>query len=116
MARITMEEQEEFLVFPDESLLRLKVEETRLKEVTSRDSDNKWTKIEFKFKILEIIALGDGSPPDRFAPMITKEIWGSVPWRLTDSPDNKLRIWSEALLGMQLGIGFDLDEAMFPGR
>lgn len=116
MARITMEEQPDFLVFPTDTLLLLKVLESNTQEVPGRDGRDGWTKCSFKFKIMQVLAVGDGSPVDAWAEMVGKEIYGSVPWRLTDSAENKLRIWSEALLQVELGLGFDLDTNMFPGR
>lgn len=116
MARITMEEQKEFLVFPVDTLLLLKVLEASTVDVPGKDGRDGWTKCSFKFKILQVIATGDGSPIQAWDEMVGKEIFGSVPWRLTDSPENKLRIWSEALLQVEMGLGFDLDSNMFPGR
>ena len=116
MAKIVLEEQPEFVVLPDDSILFLKIEDVNTREITSTRNDSSWTKLEFKFKILGIQVTGDGSPLDRYDSMIGQEIWGSVPFRLTDSPENKLRIWSEAILDMDLGVGFELDTDYFKGR
>lgn len=114
MAKITLEEQPEFLTFPVDSILDMKIEEANVVTVNGQRGD--WQKVEFKFKILGIQALGDGSPVNTFDSMVTQTIWGSVPFRLTDSPENKLRQWAEAIFGMELGLGFELDTDMFVGR
>lgn len=114
MARITMEEQQEFAVLPVDSILELKVEHATVKTVDGRNGT--WQKVEFEFKVLGVQALGDGGPVEQFDDLITRSIYGSVPFKLTDSPENKLRQWAEAILGMELGIGFELDTDMFEGR
>jgi hypothetical protein len=107
MAKIVLEEQPEFLVLPEESILSLKVDDLRTEERNGRNGT--WTKLELTFKILGIQVIGDGSPTENYESMIGQKIWGSVPFRLTDSPENKLRLWCEAILGMELGVGFELD-------
>lgn len=114
MAKIKLEEQPEFLTFPADSILELKVEEANIKTVDG--ARGSWEKVEFKFKILGIQAIGDGSPIQPYDVMVTQYIYGSVPFRLTDSPDNKLRQWSEAIFNMELGLGFELDTDNFVGR
>lgn len=114
MAKITLEEQPEFLTFPAESILDLKIEECNIRTVQGNRGD--WQKVECKFKILGIQALGDGSPKEPYDVMITQYIYGSVPFRLTDSPDNRLRQWAEAIFNMELGLGFELDTDAFVGR
>ena len=114
MAKITLEEQPEFLTFPVDSILDMKIEEANV--VTVNGQRGEWQKVEFKFKILGVQALGDGSPVNTFDSMVTQTIWGSVPFRLTDSAENKLRQWAEAIFGMELGLGFELDTDMFVGR
>lgn len=114
MAKITLEEQPEFLTFPKDSLLDLKVEECNVVTVQGQRGD--WQKVEFKFKILNVIAIGDGSPVTQYQDMVGQTIWGSVPFRLTDNPENKLRLWAEALFGMPLGLGFELDTDNFISR
>lgn len=114
MAKIVLEEQPEFTTFPVDSILELKVDECNVKTVDGRNGP--WQKVEFKFKILGIQAIGDGSPIENYDAMITQHIWGSVPFRLTDSAENKLRQFAEAILGMELGVGFELDTDMFVNR
>lgn len=114
MARITLEEQPEYALLPVDSILHLKVDECTVKDVQGRNGD--WQKLEFKFKILGIQATGDGSPVENYDSLIGGPIWGSVPFRLTDSPENRLRQWAEAIFGMELGLGFELDTDNFVRR
>lgn len=114
MAKIELEKQEEILTFPVDSILELKVEEAIVETVPGRNGD--WEKVRFKFKILGIQVVGNGDSVDRYESWITRDIWGSVPFRLTTSPENKLRIWSEAIFRQELGVGFELDTDMFVGR
>jgi hypothetical protein len=117
MAKLTLEHQEEILTFPTDSILELKIEEANLVTVPPRNGNGEgWTKIEFVFKILGIQAIGDGGNPQDYSNWITRKIYGSVPARLTDSPENRLRIWAEAIFKQELGIGFELDTDMFIGR
>lgn len=115
MAKITVEEQDTILTFPPDSILELKIEEAVTETVQGRGGEP-WTKVKFKFKILGIQAIGDGSPKEPYENWITKNIYGSVPFRLTNSPENKLRIWAEAIFRQELGLGFELDTDMFVGR
>lgn len=115
MAKITLDEQETILTFPTDSILELKIEEATVRTVQGRNGD--WQKVEFKFKVLGIQALGDGSRDfDPYDNWITKDIYGSIPFRLTNSPENKLRIWAEAIFRQELGLGFELDTDLFVGR
>lgn len=116
MAKLTMEHQDEILTFPVDSILELKIQEVTIETVQSQRGED-WQKARFKFKILGIQALGDGSQNlTPYESWITRDIWGSVAWRLTDSPENKLRIWAEAIFRQELGIGFELDDQMFVQR
>lgn len=114
MAKLTVEHQEEILTFPTDTILDLKIEEANVKTVQGARGD--WQKVEFKFKVLDIQATGDGSPRDAYSNWIGQFIYGSVPARLTDSPENKLRIWAEAVFRQPLGLGFELDTDMFLSR
>ena len=62
------------------------------------------------------LAVGNGDNPDDYSDLIAGPIWGSVPFRLTESPENKLRQWAEAILGIELGVGFELDTDLLLGR
>lgn len=115
MARITVEEAQEFNTFPDDTILHLKVEAVEVKNVESKRGD--WQKLEWQFKILGIQVIGDGSPVELYENQIAGNIWGSCSFKLTDHPENKLRLWAEAVLQVpELGIGYELDTDHFIGR
>lgn len=114
MSRVTCTEFSESSVLPAESILLLKVEDSREREV--QGDRGSWTKLELKFKILAIQSTGDGSPTSNYDDLIATTIWGSVALRLTTSPDNRLRQWAEAILGMEIGSGFELDTDYLTGR
>lgn len=116
MAKLVMEEQKEYAVLPPDSILLLKVDEQTEKEVPGRDGRDPWTKLEIKFKVLGIIAIGDGSPVENYEDLIAGPIWGSVSLKFTEHPENKLRQWAEAILGVELGVGYELDTDIFVGR
>lgn len=114
MAKITVEHQDEILTFPPDTILDLKIEEANVVTVQGQRGD--WQKIEFVFKILGIQAIGDGGDPALYEGWLTRNIYGSVPFRLTDNPENRLRIWAEAIFRQELGVGFELDTDLFVGR
>lgn len=114
MAKITAEVQEENLTFPAESILELKILESEIKTQSGKNGD--WEKVECKFKILGIQAIGDGGNPNDYDNWIGKEIWGSVPFKLTNHPENRLRLWAEAIFRQEIGIGFELDTDLFVNR
>lgn len=115
MARITVEEAQEFNTFPPDSILHLKVEEVEVRDVEGRNGS--WQKLEWKFKILGIQVIGDGSPAENYENQIAGNIWGSCSFKLTDHPENKLRLWAEAVLQVpELGVGYELDTDHFIGR
>ena len=114
MAKIVLEEQPDFAVLPTDSILELLIEEANVRTVEGRNGP--WEKVEFKFKIMGIQAVGDGSAPENYDSLITQNIYGSVPFRLTDSAENKLRQWAESILQIELGVGFELDTEMFVRR
>jgi hypothetical protein len=114
MAKIVLEEQPDFAVLPADSILDLVIEEATVQTVEGRNGP--WQKVEVKFKILGIQATGDGSPVENYDSLVTQNIWGSVPFRLTDAAENKLRLWAEAIFQMELGAGFELDTDMFVRR
>lgn len=114
MAKIVAEEQKDFAVVPDDSILLLKVEEVKVETV--QGNRGPWDKMEIKFKVLGIQHIGDGGDPEEYESLITGPIWGGVPFKLTDSAENKLRLWTEAILGVPVGIGFELDTDLFLNR
>lgn len=107
MAKIVMEEYEEFPVLPQDSIITVKVDDITVKEMQGQRGP--WQKAEFKFKIL-------GVPSAEYDSLVGQTIWGSVPFRFTESPDNKLRQWVEAIFGMELSAGFELDTDLLIGR
>jgi len=114
MAKITLEEQPDFLVFPPDTILELKIEECSVQTFTGPRGP--FDKLAFKFKILGIQAVGDGSPVEKYEEMITETIFGSVPFKFTDNPENRLRQWAEAIFRQELAVGFELDTDLFEGR
>lgn len=109
MAKIVMEEQPEWDVLPKDTVIKVKVEDTRIDDLEGKYGP--WQKISVKFLIEEIPSgIGD------YSALIGQQIWGSVPFKLNDSPDNQLRQWVEALLGIQLSVGFNLDTDELIGR
>src|SRR4051794_29648822 len=111
MPKLIVEEQKDLAVLPADSILHLKVDEVSTREVQGRSGP--YEKLEIKFNVLGIQAIGDGSPPEQYAEVIGSPIWGSTSLRLTSSPENRLRQWAEAILGVDLGIGFELDTDLF---
>lgn len=114
MAKIVAQEQKDLPTLPDDTILFLLVDSTKIEEKDGRNG--KWEKIEFKFKIVGVQAVGGGGDPSAYDALITEHIWGSIPFRLTDHPENKLKLWSEAILGIPIGEGFELDTDFYNGR
>jgi len=117
MAKITMTEAKDFVLFPKDSILRLKIESIAVRDV--QGAKGTWEKLDFKFTILGVQAVGeneDGLTPEGCAEAIGSPIWGGVSASLTDNPENKLRQWVEAILGMELAIGFELDTDLLVGK
>lgn len=108
-----MEEAQTFGVLPVDTIIQVEVEELTEKFVEGKDGKDGWSKIEFKFLIRDV----PSSLQDEFGSLIGTRIWGSVSARFTDHPDNKLRQWSEALLGISVSDpGFELDTDILVGR
>lgn len=114
MAKYTLEEAKEYPTLPDDSILHVLCEKTEDRTVDG--PRGKWEKVEFTFKILGILATGDGSPISRYENLIGENIYGSVSARFNASPENKLRLWAEALFNMQLDLGFELDTELLQRR
>lgn len=108
-----MEEAQTFGVLPVDAILQVEVEEITEKFVEGKNGKDGWNKIEFKFLILDV----PSALQDEFGSLIGTRIWGSVSARFTDHPDNKLRQWAEALLGVSVNEpGFELDTDILVNR
>lgn len=116
MARITMEEYEDRPSLPGDSIVLLKVQEIGVREIKSTRDNSSWQKLEWKFKILDIQAVGDGSPKEYYEALIGTSLYGSTPFRLNNGAENKLKNWAEAVLGMEMPIGFDLDTDLLENK
>jgi hypothetical protein len=114
MAKIVMEEVEEFPTLPDDSIIFVTVENVQTREVEGQRGN--WTKLDFTFKVTGVQVSGDGSDVSKYDGLIGSKIWGNVPFRFTDSPDNRLKQWVEAILGMELTPGFELDTELLEGK
>lgn len=107
MARFKVDEQKSYPTLPDDSVLHVKVEKIDIRTVKGQRGD--WDKLEFEFKVLGVLKAGDGSHISNYDALIGESIYGSVSARFTDSPENKARLWAEALFGRTLELGFELD-------
>lgn len=109
MAKITLEEQQEFQVLPVDSIVLARIDTIEEQEVEGRNGRPNWKKLNFTFKILAIQHVGDGSSPAEFDELVGRNLYGNVSARFTTSPENTLRQWVEAIYGMELQPGFELD-------
>lgn len=106
MAKITMTEAQDLTVIAEDTVIKVAVDSTKIVDVDG--TRGPWQKIEFRFNITDT--------PDEYQPLVGTPIWGSVAFKLTESPDNKLKQWTEALFGIELSAGFELDTDMYIGR
>lgn len=114
--RLQLEEAEEYLTFPADSILHLKVDNIVSEE---RDGNSgRYTRLNFTFIIQGIQHIGEPSPhpAEAYQVMVGSKIFGSTSATFNTSPNNKLRNWAEAILGMSLSPGFDLDTDLLIGR
>lgn len=107
MPKITLEEAPEFDVFPEETVIQVRVKDTEVRELEGRNGT--WEKLNFEFEITKVF-------DPAYKHMEGLRIFGGVPFRLTDHEDNQLRQWIEALLGLDLDVGFELDTDDLQGR
>lgn len=107
MTRITAVDQENRILLPEDTLLMLTTTEVKVVEREGRSGP--YSRLEFRFTITDVIAPGNGEPRDRYLGVIGTSIWGGVSARLTTASDNPLRLWTEALLNIQVTAGFELD-------
>lgn len=110
MPKVTCGAAEEFLTFPTDTLLALKVDSIEEAEGT-KYPQYKWT-----FKILNIIALGDNSDPTPYEVMVGSKIVTRISARMTTHERNQMRRWVEACLDMTIQEGFELDTDLLIGR
>lgn len=113
MAKLIVEEQKEFPTLPPDSIVNLLVDNVEVRTV--QGSRGPWDKLEFKFKITGIQSV-PGTHPSNFDGLVGEHIYGSTPYKLTDSQENKLRLWAEAILNRPLELGFELDTDYFLRR
>lgn len=99
-------------VLPPDTIIQVSVVGTEVKPATNSKTGETWEKLEFKFKIESI----PSSLESTMGNAVGGYIWGSVSYKLSDHPDNKLKQWSEALLGFELGQGYELDTDDLFGR
>lgn len=111
MARIELEEAKDWTVLPEGTIITVKVlaEETEVLD----GKYGPWTKLNVTFEILDA--------PEPYASkddVIGSKIWGGVPFKFEDDPENQLKNWSEAILGFDLSgnLGFELDTSDWVGR
>ena len=109
MPTITAKGGEDFTVLPKDSIVVVQVNSTKVEDVPGKDGKDSWEKLDFEFTI-------DHVPMDEYGDAQGQKIWGGVPFRLTDHPDNRLKQWVEALLGIEVAKGFELDTDMLLGR
>ena len=114
--KLQLEEADEYLIFPADSILHMKIDSI---EVQEREGNNgSYKRLNFKFSILGIQTLGEGAPhpAEAYDVMIGSKMFGAVSANFTTSPNNKLRQWTEAILGLELAPGFELDTDLLVGR
>lgn len=115
MARLVVEEQKEYPTLPDDAIVHLRVENCEVRTV--QGNRGPWDKIEFKFVVLGIQSVPAGhGHPSNYEGLVGENMYGSTSMKLTTSPENKLRLWAEALLNRPLEEGFELDTDYFIGR
>lgn len=108
-----MEETKTFETLPPDTMIQVEVEDVTEKWVEGKNGNEGWAKLEFKFLIRGVPTQLE----DQYGDLVGSRIWGSVSAKFTDHPNNKLRQWSEALLGSSVNQpGFELDTDVLIGR
>ena len=107
--KIVAEQGQEFVVLPKDTVITVRVNNTKVETVPGRDNNDSWDKLDFEFTIV-------GVANDQFKDAEGQKIWGGVPFKLTVHPDNRLKQWTEALLGIEITEGFELDTDLLEGR
>lgn len=114
MAKITLEAStgSAYPVLPADSVIVVEVQSIQDKPVKNNSTGETWTKLEFTFQIDNVPAhLGE-----ELKSLEGSRVWGSTSMKFSLHPDNKLRQWVEALLGLELDEGFELDTDNLVGR
>lgn len=107
--KIIATEGEDFVVLPQDLIITVRVDSTKVEQVPGRDGKDPWDKLDFKFTIEQVAN-------EQYKDAEGQNIWGGVGFRLTDHPDNRLKQWVEALLGIEVSQGFELDTDMLLNR
>lgn len=111
MAKIAMEEPTEWTVLPENTIITVKVLDSQVEVLDGKYGE--WQKLNVTFEIVDA--------PEPWASkddVIGSKIWGGVPFKFEDDPDNPLKNWTEAILGFDVSgqIGFELDTEDWVGR
>lgn len=102
-----------YAVLPVDAVVTVQCEAINVRHVEGKDGKEGWDKLEFTFNIVGVPTALESE----YGSLVGSKIWGSVPARFTEHPDNKLRQWSEALLNIgNLEVGFELDTELLVGR
>ena len=109
MPKITASAGEDFTVLPQDLVITVRVDSTQVVPVPGKDGKDPWDKLDFRFTIVSV-------SNESYKEAEGQTIFGGVGFKLTDHPDNRLRQWVEALLGIQVQEGFELDTDMLEGR
>jgi hypothetical protein len=111
MAKAVLEEAKEWTVLPEGTIITVKVlsEETE----TQDGKYGPWVKLNVAFEIIDA-----PQPWSLESDVIGSKIFGGIPFKFIDDPNNLLKNWSEAILGFELdgNLGFELDTADWVGR
>ncbi len=89
----------------DDSIVTATVVAVKTVEKPYKDDDgNPVKRVEFKFSI------SDGSAHDG------TNVWGDTSTKFVQHPECRLRNWSQAILGQELGVGYRLDTDLLVGH
>lgn len=111
MPKAALEEAKDWTVLPADTIITVKVLDAAAEVLDGKYGE--WTKLNVTFEILDAPE-PYASKPD----VIGSKIWGGVPFRFEDDPDNPLKNWTEAILGFDISgqLGFELDTDDWIGR
>lgn len=111
MAKIAMEEAQEWTVLPENTIITVKVLDSKVEELDGKYG--KWQKLNVTFEIVDA-----PEPYASKADVIGSKIWGGIPFRFEDDPDNPMKNWTEAILGFDLSeqVGFEVETDDWVGR